>query len=60
MKFDVDHYFGDSPEEAKGGPKGSHQGSRRVPVAPLGRAGYPPGPLVPLQELPFGLYYPLG
>src|SRR3954468_9319170 len=60
MKYDVYHYSGQSPEEAKGGSKGSHQGSRRVPLTPLGRTGDPPGPLVPLQGLPFGLYYPLG
>ena len=60
MKFDVYQYFEDSSEEAKGGPEGSHQGSRTVPGAPLGHAGDPPGPLVPLQGLPSGLYYPLG
>src|SRR4051812_9945275 len=60
MKFDVYHYFGDSPEETKVGPEGTHQGSRRVPCAPPRRTGDPPGPLVPLQGLPSGLYYPLG
>src|SRR4051812_24879264 len=34
MKFVVYQYFGDSSEEAKGGPEGSHQGSRRVPAPP--------------------------
>src|SRR4051812_33503254 len=60
MKFNMYQYFGESPEEPKGGPERSHQGPMRPPGAPLGRAGYPPAPLVPLQGLPSGLYYPLG
>ena len=60
MKFDVDHYFEDSLEETKDGPEGTHQGSRRVPGAPLGRARHPPVCLVAPLGAPFGLYYPLG
>src|SRR3954466_12813526 len=46
MKFNMCQYFGESREEPRSGPEGSHQGPRR---SPLGRAEYPPGPLVPLQ-----------
>src|SRR4051794_22940823 len=61
MKFDVDHFYGDSLEFTKDGPEGTHQATRRVPgTPPLGRARHPPGCLVALLGAPSGLYYPLG
>src|SRR3954469_19774845 len=48
MKFHRHKYFGESLEETKDGPKGTHQGSRRVPGAASPRArrapSWPPGP----------------
>ena len=56
MKFSIRQYFGESREEPKGGPEGSHQGPRRPPRARR-EASWLPGPT---PGAPSGLYYPLG
>ena len=52
MKFNMCQYFGESPEEPKGGPEGSHQGPRRPPRARRVASWLPgPTPRAPLWPI---------